>query len=120
MYLTNKICSFTIEANNKKEAYIKGCKKSAKYVASTEYKNISCKIERLSDNTFKFILFTNIDITDELKHYCDMCKTYHCSFFVNEEYNCARCNLRAFFDRTKKKVDISKKFYEEKVKNKEI
>ena len=49
-----------------------------------------------------------------------MCKSYHCSFFVNEDYNCSRCNLKSFFDRTKKKADISKKFYEEKIKNKEI
>lgn len=120
MYLTNRICSFVVEANSKKEAYIRGCKRAAKYIASVEYKNISCKIDRISDSSFKFILFTNIDISEEMKRYCDMCKSYHCAFFVNEEYNCSRCNLKTFFDRTKKKADISKKFYEEKIKNKEI
>lgn len=120
MYLCNKICSFIVKADTKKEAYINGCKRAAKYIASNEYRNISCKIEKISDCTFKFVLFTSIDISEEMKHYCDMCKAYHCSFFVNEDYNCSRCNLRSFFDRTKKKADISKKFYEEKIKNKEI
>ena len=119
MYLTNKICSFVVAADSKKDAYIKGFKKAAKYVASPKYKNISCKIEAIDDASFLFELYVNLDIGEELSHFCKMCKTYHSSFFVNEDYNCSRCNLKTFMERTKKKVVVSKKFYEEKMKNKE-
>lgn len=118
MYLSNKLCSFVVTAGDKKEAYIKGFKKAAKYIASPNYKNISCKIESVDDVSFLFELYVNIDISEELSHFCKMCKIYHASFFVNEDYNCSRCNLKTFMDRTKKKANVSKKFYEEKMKNK--
>ena len=120
MHLSNKLCSFVVSADDKKEAYIKGFKRAAKYIASPNYRNISCKIESLDDTSFLFSLYVNIDISEELSHFCKMCKIYHSSFFVNEDYNCSRCNLRTFIDRSAKKANVSKKFYEEKMKtNKE-
>lgn len=119
MYLSNKLCSFVVSADDKKEAYIKGFKRAAKYIASPKYRNISCKIESLDDTSFLFSLYVNIDISEELLHFCNMCKTYHSSFFVNEDYNCSRCNLRTFMERLTKKANVSKKFYEEKMKTKE-
>lgn len=119
MYLTEKVCSFTVIADSKKEAYLKGCKKAAKYVGSQKYRNMSSKIENVGQNEFVFTLFTNIDLSPEIAQFCKMCKEYHCSFFVNEEYNCSRCNLKTFMERTKQKAKVSKEFYKERMKNKE-
>ena len=118
MYLACKIGSFTVKASNEKEAYLQGCKKAAKYIASKKYKLISTKIERVSgeENTFQFILFTNMDLGPELSNFCKLCKEYHCSFYVNEEYNCARCNLKNFLSREEQKARVSKSYYKKAFK----
>lgn len=113
MNLTNKIKSFTVKAQTEKEAYLKGCKDLAKYMASKEYQNISFKIERgVEPGTFIFTMFTNIDLSEEQRAYCKLCREFHCSFYVNEEYNCSRCNLKTFLKRAQSKAKISKNFYE--------
>lgn len=120
MNLTLKVKSFVITANSEKDAYIKGCKQLAKYTASKKYKNLSFKIERASgnENTFIFTMFTNLDLGEEQKIFCKTCRDYHCSFFVNEDYNCSRCNLRSFLEKAEQKSRISKSFYKREMKDK--
>lgn len=120
MYITCKICSFEVHANSEKEAYLKGCKKAAKFIASKKYKYISAKIERVNvkENTFLFILFTNIDLNAERKNFCKLCKEMHSQFYINEEYNCNRCNLNTFFTRVEEKAMVSKNFYKKAFKDK--
>ena len=120
MYLTCKICSFQIEAETEKEAYIKGCKKMAPYVASKKYKLISYKIERIPgrENAFEFTLFTNMDLGSDMRDFCKMCKEMHCAFYINEEYNCARCNLKTFMEREQQKARVSKSFYKKEIQRK--
>ena len=118
MFLTLKVCSFTVEAETEKEAYLRGCKKMAKLVASKKYKHTSSKIERVPDceNKFLFTIFTNIDLGPEYKNFCNMCKEMHCSFYINEEYNCSRCNLKAFMERVEQKARVSKNYYKNEFK----
>lgn len=112
MNLTAKIKSFTISADSEKEAYIKGCKNLAKYMASKKYSNLSFKIERTQvPNEFIFSMYTNIDLGEEQRKFCSICKEVHSSFYINEEYNCSRCNLRTFLTRAEEKARISKSFY---------
>lgn len=120
MNLTLKVKSFVITANSEKDSYIKGCKQLAKYMASKKYKNLSFKIERASgnENTFIFTMFTNLDLGEEQKIFCKTCRDYHCSFFVNEDYNCSRCNLRSFLEKAEQKSRISKSFYKREMKDK--
>ena len=115
-----KVKSFTVTADSEKEAYLIGCKSFAKYMASPKYKNISFKIERASgtDNTFIFTMFTNLDLGEEQRNFCKVCKEFHSSFFINENYNCQRCNLKTFLERAKNKSQISKGFYKHKIENK--
>ena len=115
MLLTCKIRSYIFSAENEKEAYLKGCKKLAKYMTSKKYKNISFKIDRKDNDTFIFTLFTNLDLTKDKNQFCVLCKQYHTSFFVNEEYNCSRCNLNTFLKREEKKIRVSKNFYNSKI-----
>lgn len=116
MLLSYKIKSFKIKADSEKEAYLKGCKELAKYMASKRYKNISFKIERLkeAENTFVFTMYTNIDLGEEQRDFCKICREFHCSFFINEHYNCDKCNLKAFLNKCKEKARVSKNFYKKK------
>ena len=111
MYITAKICSFDITAESEKEAYIKGCKKAASMVASKKYKNTSMKVERSREGVLTFTILTNIDLGQDYKMFCKMCKEMHCSFYINENYNCDSCNLKAFLNRIEEKAKVSKSFY---------
>lgn len=120
MTFSLKVRSFTFTGETEQEAYIQGCKKLAKYMASKKYSNLSFKIERVANvpNAFTFTLYTNIDVGEEQRHFCKVCKEIHCSFFINEEYNCARCNLKSFLRRAQQKANISKGFYNGRIKDK--
>lgn len=119
MLLSCKIKSFKISASSEKDAYLKGCKELAKYMASRKFQNISFRIERLKEdeNTLIFTMYTNIDLGEEQREFCKICKEFHCSFFINEQYNCDRCNLRAFLNKCQEKARISKGFYKKKFDN---
>lgn len=116
MNLSAKVKSFVIKADSEKEAYLKGCKQLAKYMASKKYTNLTFKIERTEiKGEFIFTMFTNIDLREEQRKFCHLCKEYHCSFYVNEEYNCSRCNLKNFLSRARSKTEISKNFYKKEM-----
>lgn len=117
MEVTMKVKSFEFQAKNEKEAYIKGCKNLAKYMASKKYQNLQFRIERTEEpNTFRFILFTALDLGSDQRQYCKICKDFHCSFYINENYNCNRCNLKTFLSREEQKLRTSKSFYRRELK----
>lgn len=116
MNLSAKVKSFVIKADTEKEAYIKGCKQLARFMASKKYTNLTFKIERTEiPNEFIFTMYTNIDLSEEQRKFCQLCKEYHCSFYVNEEYNCSRCNLKNFLSRARSRTEISKNFYKKEM-----
>ena len=111
-----KISSILFEGQSEKEAYLKGCKQIAKFISSKKYSNLTFSVERISNqNQVVFHIFTNIDLNQEQKAFCKICKEFHCSFFINEEYNCSRCNLKTFLKRAENKAKISKGFYKERL-----
>ncbi len=111
-----KVATFSFKATSEKEAYLMGCKKMAKIIATKKYQNLTTKIINCGDNLFQFIVYTMLDITDEQRNFCKMCKEMHCSFFINEDYNCARCNYKSFMRRMLEKLRISKSYYREQFK----
>lgn len=119
MTFSIKVKDFEFTGKTEQEAYLKGCKSLAKYMASSKYKNLSFSIERLSgaQPTVKFTLCTNIDANAEQKQFCKMCKEFHCSFYVNEEYNCSRCNLKTYLKRIQQKGSVSKNFYNGRIQS---
>lgn len=111
--ITLKICSWKFKAFNERDAYLQGCKKLASVMASKKYQNLTTKIIRSANNEFEFVVYTMLDITEEQSHFCKMCKEMHCSFFINENYNCNRCNYKVFLKRMKEKLIISRSYYRE-------
>lgn len=120
MFISYKVKRFELASKSKKEAYLKGCKMLAKYVASNKYTNLSMKVEQKKDtDIFVFTLYTNIDLKDEQKKFCKICKSFHSSFFINEDYNCSRCNLKSFLRRLNEKAKISKSYYRSEINRRE-
>ena len=121
MFISRKIKSIEIHDKNKKSAYLKGCKILAKYIASNKYKNLSMSVKQngIEENTFVFTIYSNIDMKKEQIEFCKNCKYFHCSFYINENYNCDRCNLKTFLKRLEEKTKISKGFYIKVINKKE-
>lgn len=117
MNVTFKIASYTFTGQTEQEAYLKGCKQLAKYMASKKRRNISVKIERVQAKqpTFQFVLYTNIDASAEQAEFCKVCKEIHAQFYINEHYNCDRCNMRTYLKRLQQKGNISKNFYKKEL-----
>lgn len=113
MTFSVKVKSYIFQGETAKDAYLKGCKHLAKVIASKKYKNLSFKIERIEgvSNALEFVLYTNVDISENQKHYCKLCKEMHKAFYINEEYNCSRCNMKSFLQRLKEQANISKSYY---------
>ena len=116
MLISCKVKSFVFQGESLKEAYLKGCKKLAKYIASDKLTNLTFSVERMESNNFlRFNVYTNLSLSEIQKQYCTNCKNFHCSFFINEEYNCSRCNLKNFLKRCSQKVSISKGYYKHRL-----
>ena len=114
MLYSVKIKSLKFTGVSKQEAYLKGCKKLAKFIVNPE--NVTVKIDNdpEDNNSIIFTLFASIALNSEISDYCKMCKEFHCSFYVNEEYNCNTCNLKNCMNRTKQKASITKLYYKHK------
>ena len=119
MFLTAKIFSFKVTGETKKEAYLNGCKKAAKFVASKKFSNVSEKIELVpnEENTFLFTIFTNIDLNPEKNEFCKVCKEFHSTFYINQDYNCSACKMKAFLGRAEEKAKVSKNYYRSKIQD---
>ena len=109
-----KIKSFTITSSDISKAYANGCKKIAKI---SKDKRITFNVEIINETTIKFNLYTNIDMNGMQRDFCKMCKEFHCSFYINEEYNCNRCNLKSFISRLAHTANVSKAYYKSRLED---
>ena len=120
MTCTAKVKSFIFSHEDAKKAYMMGCKKVAKYISKPERPaNLTFSVERTKDEipTFIFTVFAKIDMGEAQRTYCKICKEMHSSFFVNEEYNCSRCNLKAYLHRVKQSSNVSKGYYKKLIED---
>lgn len=107
-----KVASITYSGKNSKEAYLNGCKDLAMLLQD---EHITINIVKNKDETVTFNVFTNLNMNALQKDFCKICKDFHCSFFINEEYNCNRCNLKSYLARLKEKLNVSKGYYKSKL-----
>lgn len=115
MLYSLKIKSIKFVGATKQEAYLMGCKKLAKYIASLKYITMGVEQDLEDKNTMIFTLYASVNLGHEVSEYCKMCKEFHCSFYINEHYNCDTCNLKNCMNRTKQKVGITKLYYKHKI-----
>ncbi len=101
---------------NLKNAYLKACKWVSKKIISKNIDKVVWNVEKVSETTITIYLYFMMEINEELKSYCKVCKEFHKSFFINEEYNCNSCKLISFFNKMKTKENVSKGYYKEIIK----
>jgi hypothetical protein len=110
-------------ADTKKEAYLAACKWVANNILACkntdiEVGNITWNIQfdKLSD--FPKCVLTVYYVFDESGTWesrCKACKEFHCSFFINEAYDCKSCKSAGYRAEMNQKTINNAKYYQEKL-----
>lgn len=125
MLLSIALFSKTFEGKTKKEAYFKAMNWVAKNIVhkQDENKETSFKVEELKGLVFpsyKITLFCSLNTAEEENRFCENCKKYHKSFFINQDYNCSSCKHKAFMVRMHERLKVKRSYRRDKLKSKEI
>lgn len=108
-------------ATESKKAYLKACKWVAVNVINkvTDIGETTWNITKVYEDedktTFKLTLYCTLGLEDEHKKFCENCKQMHSLFYVNEEYNCSRCNMITFYKRSKDRLEIKVGYRKERI-----
>ena len=99
MIYIQKFYEREFKAEDAKRAYLKASKFVASNIISkgskVEVSKVTWDIQRVDDGdlpTFRLTLYYKFDDTEFMKRTCDACKGFHKSFYINENFNCDRCN----------------------------
>jgi uncharacterized paraquat-inducible protein A len=100
--------------DDSKEAYLEACKWLATNVISkVEVRDSLVQITKLPQEksdlpTFKLELFAQLDDTEERSRFCERCQEFHKLFYINQQFNCDKCNMTAYNENMKTRL-ITKK-----------
>jgi len=102
-----------------KQAYLKACKWLAQHViGKVEVGDSFHRITKVKDTdlpTFKLELFAALESGSLKSKFCERCKSFHKSFYVNQEYNCNACKLVAFNSQVDEKLSIKRGYRAERL-----
>jgi hypothetical protein len=102
------------EHEDSKKAYLMACKWLAKNVISkVEVSDSQYKITKENGTslpTFKLELFAMLDDKEERKSFCERCREFHKLFYINQQFNCNKCNMMAFQENMKSKLMVKKAY----------
>lgn len=101
-----------------KKAYLNACKWIAVNVINkVEVGETTYTITKINADlpTFKLELYGLLDSNNIDSQFCEACKQFHRSFFVNQEYNCNVCKMKAYLDTIKQKVSIKRSYRKERL-----
>lgn len=126
MLYIEKFYERNFKAKNSKDAYLKACKFVASNIVSkgskVEVTKVTwdiTKVETKEDDlpTFRLSLYYKFDDTDFMKQSCKSCKEFHKSFFINEDYNCSRCNKIGYKKNIEQKLSIASEYFKKILDN---
>ena len=105
-------------AKDSKEAYLKACKFVASNIISkaskVEASKVTWDVTKVDSDglpTFMLTLYIKFDDTEFMKKTCNACKEFHKSFFINENFNCDRCNKVGYERNLEQKLEISASWF---------
>ena len=120
MLFIRKFYEREFKAKDSKDAYLKACKFVASNVVSKGSKVEASKvtwdiarIEKEEDDlpTFRLTLYYKFDDTQFMEQTCNACKEFHKSFFINENFNCSRCNKVGYEKNIEQKLMIGAEYF---------
>lgn len=102
-------------AETMKAAYMNACKWYATNVLSKdELHNVQIEFEKNAKGEFPTVVIHLFAILseDELRErYCKLCRESHSLFYMNQNYNCNRCEAKAYQKRTDEMLKIKLEYY---------
>lgn len=105
---------------NSKDAYLKACKWVVKYIISkVEIGETFWNITKVNDAdlpTFNLALYAALNPDEVNSSFCDRCKEFHKSFYINQQYNCNTCNYTAFKKQMEQKLNIKKNYRKKRLR----
>ena len=110
----------SFRAENSKDAYLKACKFVASNIISkgskVEASKVTWDIIRVDTEegdlpTFMLSLYYKFDDTEFMKSTCEACKEFHKLFFINEDFNCSRCNKIGYERNLNQKLSIGSEYF---------
>ena len=101
-----KVCSFTIAGTIYSEMYDKAQQRIRKINSCFETTEITFSFKEKRDketqiNTLEVTVYSNINEKKLKERFCDVCKEFHCNFYINTRYNCEACEYAAYQKRLK-------------------
>lgn len=102
-------------AETMKAAYMNACKWYATNVLSKdELHNVQIEFEKNVKGEFPTVvihLFAVLNENELREKYCGLCKEYHSLFYMNQNYNCDRCEAKAYQKRTDEMLRVKLEYY---------
>ena len=107
------------KAESSKDAYMKACKFVANNIISAKSKveasKVTWNVTKLTDETglptFLLTLYYTFDDEKFMEQTCNACKEFHKSFFINENFNCDRCNKVGYERNIQQKLLIGSEYF---------
>ena len=121
MNISTKFYEADFRSETPKAAYLKACEFVAKHVLSgnskVEVDKVTWQVKRTDDRsvhnlpTFQLTLFYVYDEEVVNEQNCKVCKEAHHSYFINENFNCNRCNKSTYRLRMEEKIGIGADYF---------
>lgn len=108
-----EIYRLTFKAETRKDAYLKACKWYAKNILSNnELQGIQCEyIKDEQSPSITICLYATVMEENVYARTCQICKETHNLFFMNDSYNCNRCNINAYRSRITQSIGVKVGYY---------
>lgn len=116
IFYSQEFFKMSFEAESMKKAYMDACKWYATNVLSKdELHNVQVEFEKkTNDEQFPTVVIHLFAVLseDELRtKHCNICREVHSSFFMNQHYNCNRCETNAYQKRTNDMLKVKLDYY---------
>ena len=103
-------------ADKMKDAYLRACKWYATNVLSKdELHNVQVEFEKGYDEqqspTVTIHLFAVLNENELREQHCKVCQEFHHLFYINQQYNCDKCEVNAYQKRADEKILIKINYY---------
>jgi hypothetical protein len=110
----------TFTSNISKDAYLKACKWAAKYIIDkAEIGEVLYSVDKVHEAdlpTFKIVLYARFNDHDYKESVCKRCQEFHSLFYINQQFNCNRCNLTAYRTQLQQKLEMKKQYRKERLR----
>lgn len=99
------ILSKSFQSENVKDAYLDACKWYSTNVIAKGYTDVKVEYKKMY-NEITLILYVSLDEKEVMRKHCEICKSLHNQFFLNNKQDCNSCKMLAYNKRMEDLIDV--------------